>query len=327
MLGESYSRFIQMKRSWESNPSSQSYERIKDSLKTLLRMAEQQLELGETAKAKSLIVEAIEGARVKPPMSSSIPSADVALRSQSFNELANLALVCGKAGGLLEMHDARLAIDYFNHSMVVWNRAWSELAELTSKWGLTLEDVVQGDDFDCDYSLSYALRIAECFGRVGKWQQVISAVKRSIDLSGGPDHRHHELLSLAYDELGEFYSCLLACEQVRIYWRQKDDTKRELLQISRMACISEGYGKLKVAGRIEFNKACLLVRCGELAGAREAFQSSSRFFAQDNLDRQDLLRCEKAIASLQDIIASGSGAAPWIQDFTIEEICEEVRPY
>ena len=331
-----------MKRSRESNSSSQSYERIKDSLKVLLRMAEQQIELGEIAKAKSLISEAIEGARVKPLISSSIPSVDVALRTQSFDELTNLALVCGKAGGLLEMHDDRLAIDYFNHSMVAWNRAWNELDELTSKWDLTLEEVVQDDDFDCDYSLSYAFRIAECFGRLGEWQQVISAVNRSIDLSGNDDYHHYELLSEAYDELGDYDSCIQACEQVRIYWYVKDDTKQELIQICRMAVISEYHDRLQeaiaiydkfadyyyrceqVAGRIEFNKACLLVQLGELGRAYEVFHSSLRFFARDNLPRQDLIRCEKAIASLQDIIASGSDNTPCIESFTIEEICDDV---
>lgn len=331
-----------MKRSRESNPSSQSYERIKDSLKHLLRMAEYQTELGETAKAKSLIAEAIEGARVKPLISSSVPSADVALRSQSFNELTNLALVFGKAGSLLEEHDDRLAIDYFNHSMVTWNQAWNELDELTSRWDLTLEEVVQDDDFDCDYSLSYAFRIAECFKRLGEWQQVISAVDRSIELSG-EDYHHYELLSDAYDELGDYDSCIVACEKVRIHWYEKDDTEKELAQICRMAVISECHDKPQeairqydkfadyyyrcehVAGRIEFNKACLLIQCGDLGRAYVALHSSLRFFARDKkLNQQDLIRCEDAIASLQAVIASGADSAPSIEPFTIVEICDVV---
>jgi tetratricopeptide (TPR) repeat protein len=326
-----------MKKSPEFNPDMHSYEVLGPGALGAFSEIEALVQQGLLAEAKSGLEEIFREATVSTFSSSFIPDADVNLRKRRFGELRYLAMALGKAASLLEYHDDRQAISYFSESLKVWSCAWGELGVIISEWGLSFQELVD-EDFDSDYSYSYAFRIAECYERLEEWREVISAVARYSWLSGPIGIIEHALLADAYDNLGDYDKCIESNEFIRRHWYDEDNADEELRVLCNMALVAKAHGRFKdaihfydrfseyywrfesVAGRIEFNKACLWLASNDLGEAYVVFHSARRYM----LGRYapDLVRCENAISSLQSAISDGDGAPPVIELFDLNDICQ-----
>ncbi len=328
-----------MKRSHEYDTDCHTYGLITGPASAALDGAALLIKAGEISQAVLLVDSAISGAGVKPLKVSGSPDQDIAHCVEHFNQTRLLALVLGKAGSLLEEVDDRAAIEYFNQSISTWDMAWSDADDFCTEWDLSVEEVCDLDS-DCDYTFSYAVRIAQAYGRLSEWNQVVASVERSVRLSGSMSYREHDLLSTAYEELGDYDKCMKHLSEMREHWYDQDDANRELRQICVIAAVAERHEKFhdaiaaydlfqeyywrfeRVAGRIEFNKAYLWLRSGDLGEAYVTLHAARRFFVSDkSLSKDDLVRCDDAIASLQLAISSGSEVMPDIEPFESDEIC------
>lgn len=239
----------------------------------------------------------------------------------------------------MEEVDDRAAISFFEQSISSWDIAWRDADKFCTEWDLSVDEICD-EDSDCDYTFSYALRIAQAYERLSEWNQVITSVERSIRLSGPISYQEHDLLSTAYEELGDYDKCMKHLWEMREHWYDQDDANRELRQICVIAAVAERHEKFhdaiaaydlfqeyywrfeRIAGRIEFNKAYLWLRSGDLGEAYVALHAARRFFVSDkSLSKDDLVRCDHAIASVQLAISSGSEVMPDIEPFESDDIC------
>jgi len=325
-----------MKRSTEFNPDCQSYATLGPAILEAFSEARSLIENDLIDDANAKLADTIKGFTVKPYSSSLDPCADVNLRKGRFGELSLRALAYGKAGCLLERHDDRQAILYFNESINTWSSAWNELSCIRLEWELTFEDVVD-EEFDHDFTFSYAFRVAEAYERLEEWKEVIAAVARFSILSGRLSIHEYGMLAWACDNLGDYDSCIEYLEKIRRYWYDEDNADEELRAICNMAFTAEVHRRFieaigfynrfeeyywrfeSEAGRIEFNKACLWLLSNDMGKAYIAFHSARRHMLGQG--DADLARCDKAIASLQSKIADGDTIAPIIESFETDEIC------
>ncbi len=325
-----------MKRSTEFNPDCQSYATLGPVILEAFNEARSLIDNDRIDDAKAKLADTIKGFAVKPYSSSLDPGADVNLRKKRFGELSLLALAYGKAGCVLEYHNDRQAIVYFNESINTWSLAWNELSRIRLEWELNFEDVVD-EEFDHDFTFSYAFRVAEAYERLEEWKEVITAVARSSILSGRLSIHEYGMLAWAYDNLGDYDKCIEYLEEIRMYWYDEDNADEELRAICNMAFTAEAHRRFAaaigfynrfeeyywrfehVAGRIEFNKACLWLLNEDMGEAYIAFHSARRHMLGQG--DADLARCDKAIASLQSTIADGDATAPVVESFEIDEIC------
>lgn len=325
-----------MKRSTEFNPDCQSYATLGPAILEAFSEARSLIENDLIDDANAKLADTIKGFTVKPYSSSLDPCADVNLRKGRFGELSLRALAYGKAGCLLERHDDRQAIVYFNESINTWSSAWNELSCIRLEWELTFEDVVD-EEFDHDFTFSYAFRVAEAYERLEEWKEVIAAVARFSILSGRLSIHEYGMLAWACDNLGDYDSCIEYLEKIRRYWYDEDNADEELRAICNMAFTAEVHRRFieaigfynrfeeyywrfeSEAGRIEFNKACLWLLSNDMGKAYIAFHSARRHMLGQG--DADLARCDKAIASLQSKIADGDTIAPIIESFETDEIC------
>ena len=299
-----------MKRSHEYDTDCHTYDLITGPASAALDGAALLIKAGEISQAVLLIDSAISGAGVKPLKVSGSPDQDIALCIERFNQTRLLALILGKAASLLEEVDDRAAIAYFNQSISTWDLAWSDADKFCTEWDLSVEEVCDLDS-DCDYTFSYALRIAQAYERLSEWKKVIESVDRSVRLSGLMSYQEHDLLSSAYQWLGDYDNCMKHLTKMREYWYDEDDANRELEQICVIAAVAERHDKFhdaiaaydlfqeyywrfeRVAGRVEFNKAYLWLRAGDLGEAYVTLHAARRFFVSDkSLSKDDLLRCD-----------------------------------
>jgi tetratricopeptide (TPR) repeat protein len=239
----------------------------------------------------------------------------------------------------MEEVDDRAAITYLTQSMSAWEMAWREADKFCTEWDLSMDEITDGDP-DCDYTFSYALRVAQAYERLSEWNQVVTSVERSIRLSGPISYQEHDLLSTAYEELGDYDSCMKHLAKMRKHWYDEDDADRELEQICVIAAVAERNGRFhdaidaydlfseyywrfeNVAGRIEFNKACLWLRRRDLGEAFVVLHNARRFFVSEKChSNDDLVRCDQAISCVQSAISLGSEVLPDIEPFNFEEIC------
>ena len=328
-----------MKRSQEYDTDCHTYGLITGSASAALDGAGLLIKAGELSQAKLLIESAISGANVIPLRISGSPEHDIALCIERFNQTRLRALIFGKAGSLMEEVDDRAAISFFEQSISSWDMAWRDADKFCTEWDLSVDEICD-EDSDCDYTFSYALRIAQAYERLSEWNQVVTSVERSIRLSGPISYQEHDLLSTAYEELGDYDSCMKHLAKMREYWYEEDDADRELERICIIAIVAERHGKFHdaldaydlfseyywrfehVAGRIEFNKAYLWLKSGNLGQAFVVLHNARRFFVSDKCrSHDDLVRCDRAIAVVQSAISSGSEVMPDIEPFEPKEIC------
>ncbi len=328
-----------MKRSQEYDTDCHDYGLITGSASAALDGANLLIKARELAQAKLLIDSTIVGANVGPLRVSGSPDDDIASCVEHFKQTRLLALICGKAGSLMEEVDDRAAITYLTQSMSAWEMAWREADKFCTEWDLSMDEITAGDP-DCDYSFSYALRIAQAYERLSEWNQVVTSVERSIRLSGPISYQEHDLLSTAYEELGDYDRCMHHLEKMRKHWYDEDDADRELERIYMIAIVAERHGKFHdaiegydlfseyywrfehVAGRIEFNKAYLWLKSGNLGEAFVVLHNARRFFVSEKChSNDDLVRCDQAISSVQSAISLGSEVTPDIEPFDFKEIC------
>ncbi len=328
-----------MKRSQEYDTDCHDYGLITGSASAALDGANLLIKARELAQAKLLIDSTIAGANVRPLRVSGSPDDDIALCVEHFKQTRLLALICGKAGSLMEEVDDRAAITYLTQSMSAWEMAWREADKFCTEWDLSMDEITAGDP-DCDYTFSYALRVAQAYERLSEWNQVVTSVERSIRLSGPISYQEHDLLSTAYEELGDYDRCMHHLEKMRKHWYDEDDADRELERIYMIAIVAERHGKFHdaiegydlfseyywrfehVAGRIEFNKAYLWLKSGNLGEAFVVLHNARRFFVSEKChSNDDLVRCDQAISSVQSAISLGSEVTPDIEPFDFKEIC------
>lgn len=328
-----------MKRSQEYDTDCHEYALITGPASAALDGAGLLIKAGELAQAKLLIESAISGADVQPLVVSGSPERDFSLCIERFKECRTRALVFGKAGSLMEEVDDRAAISFFEQSISCWDIAWKAADKFCTEWDLSIDEIIDRDP-DCDYTFSYALRIAEAYERLSEWSQVVTSVERSIKLSGPISYQEHDLLSTAYEELGDYDACMKHLKKMREHWYDKDDADRELERICIIAIVAERHGKFhdaldaydlfseyywrfeNVAGLIEFNKAYLWLKSGNLGQAFVVLHNARRFFVSDKCrPHDDLVRCESAIAVVQSAISSGSEVIPDIEPFEPKDIC------
>jgi tetratricopeptide (TPR) repeat protein len=328
-----------VKRSQEYDTDCHDYGLITGSASAALGGANLLIKATELAQAKLLIDSTIAGVNVRPLRVSGSPDDDIALCVEHFKQTRLLALICGKAGSLMEEVDDRAAITYLTQSMSAWEMAWREADKFCTEWDLSMDEITDGDP-DCDYTFSYALRVAQAYERLSEWNQVVASVDRSVKLSGWISYQEHDLLSTAYEELGDYDSCMKHLREMREYWYDEDDADRELERIYMIAIVAERHGKFHdaiegydlfseyywrfehVAGRIEFNKAYLWLKSGNLGEAFVVLHNARRFFVSEKChSNDDLVRCDQAISSVQSAISLGSEVTPDIEPFDFKEIC------
>jgi tetratricopeptide (TPR) repeat protein len=328
-----------VKKSHEYDTDCHAYGLITGSASAALDGAGLLIKAGELSQAKLLIESAISGANVKPIRISGLPDHDIALCIERFNQTRLRALIFGKAGSLMEDVDDRAAISFFDQSISSWDMAWRDADKFCTEWDLSVDEICD-EDSDCDYTFSYALRIAQAYERLSEWNQVVTSVERSIRLSGPISYQEHDLLSTAYEELGDYDSCMKHLAKMRKHWYDEDDADRELEQICVIAAVAERNGRFHdaidaydlfseyywrfehVAGRIEFNKACLWLRRRDLGEAFVVLHNARRFFVSEKCHSEvDLVRCDLAIYGVQSAISSGSEVMPDIEPFDSNEIC------
>lgn len=328
-----------MKRSQEYGTDCHDYGLITGSASAAFDGASLLIKAGELEQAKLLIESAITGASLTPLRISGSPDHDIALCILRFKESRLRALMFGKAGSLMEDVDDRSAITYLTQSMSAWEIAWSDADKFCTEWDLSMDELTDGDP-DCDYTFSYALRVAQAYERLSEWNQVVASVERSVKLSGWIGYQEHDLLSTAYEELGDYDNCMKHLREMREYWYDEDDAGRELERICIIAIVAERYGKFhdaieaydlfseyywrfeRVAGRIEFNKAYLWLKSGNLGEAFVVLHNARRFFISEKCHSDDdLVRCDQAISCVQSSISLGSEVMPDIEPFDFEEIC------
>ena len=238
--------------------------------------AESLIKTSNLPAAKILLEVATRDLTITPFVTSGLPDTDIELRKLRFRQFSIFALALGKTGRILERHDDAAAIASYRQAISHWSSAWNELDLITAEWHVPRGRLVE-EGYDNDFSWYYAHQIAEAYERMGQWNDVIDAVHLSGSLSGGLDHHLHDLLSQAYDGLGDYRKFIDSCEVVRRHWYDENDSDQELFQICYMASSSQGYKMYDdaissyglffdyywryeyAAGRIEFNKACLQV--------------------------------------------------------------------
>lgn len=328
-----------MKRSQEYDTDCHAYGLITGSASAALDGAGLLIKAGELSQAKLLIESAISGANVKSVRISGSPDHDIASCIERFNQTRLRALIFGKAGSLMEEVDDRAAITFFDQSISSWDMAWRDADKFCTEWDLSVDEICD-EDSDCDYTFSYALRIAQAYERLSEWNHVVTSVERSVRLSGPISYQEHDLLSTAYEELGDYDSCMKHLAKMRKHWYDEDDADRELEQICVIAAVAERNGRFhdaidaydlfseyywrfeNVAGRIEFNKACLWLRRRDLGEAFVVLHNARRFFVSEKChSNDDLFRCDQAISCVQSAISLGSEVLPDIEPFNFEEIC------
>lgn len=305
--------------------------------------AESLIKASDLPAAKLLLEVATRDLKITPFVVSGLPDTDIELRKLRFQQFSILALASGKTGRILEEHDDVAAIESYTQAISLWSSAWKELDLITTEWEIQ-RSVLVDDDYDRDFSWYYAQQIAEAHVRMQQWQDVLTAVGLSAKLSGEIDYHLHDLLSEAYDGLGDYQRFIGECEAVRQHWYKVHDSDRELFQICYMASSSERYKKYDDAigaydlffdyywryeyasGRIEFNKACLQVLKKDIGAAYVAFHSARRYFLAKSICPDDLIRCDQAIAILQSAIETGAEDIPEIADFSIGDICSLYLP-
>ena len=306
--------------------------------------AESLIKASDLPAAKLLLEVATRDLKITPFVTSGLPDADIELRKLRFQQFRALALASGKIGRILEQHDDVAAIASYRQAISLWSSAWKELDHITTEWEIQRNELVD-DDYDRDFSWYYAQQIAEAHARLKQWQDVISAVGLSAKLSGGMDYHLHDLLSEAYEGLGDYERFIASCEAVRKHWYDERDSDRELFQICYMASSSEGYKMYDdalraydlffdyywryeyAAGRIEFNKGCLQILKKDIGAAYVAFHSARRYFLANSVSPDDLVRCDQAIALLQKAIENGAEEVPEVPDFSIGDICSFYLPW
>jgi tetratricopeptide (TPR) repeat protein len=311
---------------------------------TAFSEAESLIKASDLPAAKLLLEVATRDLKITPFVTTGLPDADIELRKLRFQQFTVLALASGKTGRILERHDDVAAIASYMQAISLWSSAWKELDCITTEWEIQRSEIVD-DGYDRDFSWYYAQQIAESHARMQQWQDVISAVGLSAKLSGEMDYQLHDLLSEAYDGLGDYRKFMDSCEAVREHWCNVNDSDRELFQICYMASSSEGYKMYDdalraydlffdyywryeyAAGRIEFNKGCLHVLKKDIGAAYVAFHSARRFFLANSVSPDDLVRCDQAIALLQKAIETGVEDLPEVSDFSIGEICSFYLPW
>jgi tetratricopeptide (TPR) repeat protein len=328
-----------VKRSQEYDTDCHAYGLITGSASAALDGAGLLIKAGELSQAKLLIESAISGANVKSVRISGSPDHDIASCIERFNQTRLRALIFGKAGSLMEEVDDRAAITFFDQSISSWDMAWRDADKFCTEWDLSVDEICD-EDSDCDYTFSYALRIAQAYERLSEWNHVVTSVERSVRLSGPISYQEHDLLSTAYEELGDYDSCMKHLAKMRKHWYDEDDADRELEQICVIAAVAERNGRFhdaidaydlfseyywrfeNVAGRIEFNKACLWLRRRDLGEAFVVLHNARRFFVSEKChSNDDLFRCDQAISCVQSAISLGSEVLPDIEPFNFEEIC------
>lgn len=328
-----------MKRSPEYDTDCHAYGLITGSASAALDGAGLLIKAGELSQAKLLIESAISGANVKSVRISGSPDHDIASCIERFNQTRLRALIFGKAGSLMEEVDDRAAITFFDQSISSWDMAWRDADKFCTEWDLSVDEICD-EDSDCDYTFSYALRIAQAYERLSEWNHVVTSVERSVRLSGPISYQEHDLLSTAYEELGDYDSCMKHLAKMRKHWYDEDDADRELEQICVIAAVAERNGRFhdaidaydlfseyywrfeNVAGRIEFNKACLWLRRRDLGEAFVVLHNARRFFVSEKChSNDDLVRCDQAISCVQSAISLGSEVLPDIEPFNFEDIC------
>jgi hypothetical protein len=328
-----------VKRSQEYDTDCHAYGLITGSASAALDGAGLLIKAGELSQAKLLIESAISGANVKSVRISGSPDHDIASCIERFNQTRLRALIFGKAGSLMEEVDDRAAITFFDQSISSWDMAWRDADKFCTEWDLSVDEICD-EDSDCDYTFSYALRIAQAYERLSEWNHVVTSVERSVRLSGPISYQEHDLLSTAYEELGDYDSCMKHLAKMRKHWYDEDDADRELEQICVIAAVAERNGRFhdaidaydlfseyywrfeNVAGRIEFNKACLWLRRRDLGEAFVVLHNARRFFVSEKChSNDDLVRCDQAISCVQSAISLGSEVLPDIEPFNFEEIC------
>jgi tetratricopeptide (TPR) repeat protein len=328
-----------VKRSPEYDTDCHAYGLITGSASAALDGAGLLIKAGELSQAKLLIESAISGANVKSVRISGSPDHDIASCIERFNQTRLRALIFGKAGSLMEEVDDRAAITFFDQSISSWDMAWRDADKFCTEWDLSVDEICD-EDSDCDYTFSYALRIAQAYERLSEWNHVVTSVERSVRLSGPISYQEHDLLSTAYEELGDYDSCMKHLAKMRKHWYDEDDADRELEQICVIAAVAERNGRFhdaidaydlfseyywrfeNVAGRIEFNKACLWLRRRDLGEAFVVLHNARRFFVSEKChSNDDLVRCDQAISCVQSAISLGSEVLPDIEPFNFEDIC------
>jgi len=302
---------------------SQTYDLLDEKTTATFAGVDALIKLNDINSAKTVIQNIVDSLRVLKFEVSGFPDKDVNQRKRIFMDYAKGAMVCGRAASCLEEHDDLSAIKYFEMAIGFWDSAWFELDLLMNEWEILLPELID-DEFDFDYSCSYAYRIAQAHNRLGQWKEVILAVEQSVKLSGEKSIYEMELIADAYHNLGEYDKCIQEYTQLYEFYYNEDELEMQLRVTCKKVTVAEEFSKYQDAlsfyddlseyyyrldgkgGIVEYNKACLHVEIGELGEALVVFHKARREFVKHERHcSSDILKCDEAINKVYSYIVSG----------------------